>query len=205
MYRILMEFSCPQPSKACIFQTCNFGLSEHITCSLPKPIYLKANRNDFQQVSYPFLGMSETVRIIDIRSAKMRSADGVESMSGLTGFWIDGNDLETVPDLLGLKKLDVLLIADNSRMKCDQRMCWRRLWERMRAPLVEEDDVICVEPLLHAKKTLSSVNLKFMQCDYGKISSHSVIYYHDKVSEIAAPAIVGRRGGMWVWAGEGWG
>ena len=82
----------------------------------------------------------------------MKSADGVESLSGLTGFRIDGNDLETVPDLLGLKKLDALLSADNSRIKCDQRLCWRRLWERMRAPLVEEDDVICVEPLLLAEK-----------------------------------------------------
>ena len=134
----------------------------------PKLGYLRASRNQFQETPNPFLGLSKTVWFIDIRSAKLRSAGGIESVPRLGGFRIHDNELETVPDLLGLKWLKRLRIAGNSRMNCDYRMCWRRLWKRMRAPLVEEDDVTCVEPPLLANKKLSLVNPKFMWCDNGK-------------------------------------
>ena len=134
----------------------------------PKLSYLRANRNQFQETPHPFLGLSKTMKFIDIASAKMRSADGMESLPLLRGFRINDNELETVPDLLGLMNLTRLRIGSNSRMNCDYRMCWRRLWDRIRAPLVEEDDVICVEPPKFANRTLSLVNPKFMLCNNGK-------------------------------------
>ena len=143
---------------------------------LPALVYLRAHRNDFQNAESPFLGLSQTMWRIDITSANIRSANGVETLSNLAGFDIRGNALETVPDLLGLRKLDMLLIADNSRMNCDYRMCWRRLLDWMRDPLEKEDDVTCVKPAILAGKQLSQVNPKFMQCGNGKSIIVSCLY-----------------------------
>ena len=143
---------------------------------LPELVYLRAHRNDFQNAESPFLGLSQAMWRIDITSANIRSANGVETLSNLAGFDIRGNALETVPDLLGLRKLNMLLIADNSRMNCDYRMCWRRLLDRMRDPLEEEDDVMCVKPAILAGKQLSQVNPKFMQCGNGKSSIRSCLH-----------------------------
>ena len=147
----------------------------------PRLGYLRADRNQFQETPNPVLGVSKTMWSIDIIRAKMRSADGIASLPRLYGFRIHENELETVPDLLGLRKLRQLRIAVNSRMNCDYRMCWRRLWNRLRSPLVEEDDVICVEPRLLANKILSLVNPKFMRCDNGKlwIELYTEIVHHN--------------------------
>ena len=83
---------------------------------------------------------------------------------------ISNNHLETVPDLLNMTSLTNLKIAGNSRMTCDRRMCWRRLWDRMRAPLASSDDVICVQPPELAGYKLSVVNPKLMSCVEGTIS-----------------------------------
>ena len=80
---------------------------------------------------------------------------------------ISDNQLETIPDLLDMIYLTELKIGGNSHMACDRRMCWRRLWDRVRAPLVESDDVICVQPPELAGLKLSTVNPKLMECDKG--------------------------------------
>ena len=80
---------------------------------------------------------------------------------------ISYNHLETVSDLLSMTSLTGLTIADNSHMTCDRRMCWRRLWDRMRAPLASSDDVICVQPPELAGYKLSVVNPKMMGCMEG--------------------------------------
>ena len=77
---------------------------------------------------------------------------------------ISNNHLETIPDLLNMTLLIKLFIARNSRMTCDHRMCWRRLWDRMRAPLASSDDVTCVQPPELAGYKLSGVNPKLMGC-----------------------------------------
>ena len=79
---------------------------------------------------------------------------------------ISHNHLETVPDLLNMTYLTKLKIAGNTRMSCDHRMCWRRLWDRMRAPFASSDDVMCVQPPELAGYNLSVVNPKLME--YGK-------------------------------------
>ena len=137
----------------------------------PKLIYLRANKNNFQEVPNPFHGMTVKMWQIDINFANMRSADGVETLPNLVGLTISGNHLETMPDLIGSSKLRRLRIADNSRMICDYPMCWRRLWDRVRQPLQDQDDVICVKPLFLAGNVLSSINPKFMRCENGKETS----------------------------------
>ena len=80
---------------------------------------------------------------------------------------ISRNDLETVPDLLNMPSLTKLHLADNSRMACDRRMCWRRLWDRIRAPLTSSDDVMCMQPPELTGYRLSMVNPKLMDCGQG--------------------------------------
>ena len=82
---------------------------------------------------------------------------------------ISDNHLETVPDLLNMTSLSILKIAGNSRMACDRRMCWRRIWDRIRAPLASSDDVTCVQPPVLAGYKLSVVNPKMMECEKGMI------------------------------------
>ena len=80
---------------------------------------------------------------------------------------ISHNHLETVPDLLDMPFLTELNIGYNSRMACDRRMCWRRLWDRMRAPLAGSDDVKCRQPSELSGYKLSKVNPKVMGCVEG--------------------------------------
>ena len=80
---------------------------------------------------------------------------------------IGHNNLETVPDLLDMPFLTYLTIAKNRRMACDHRMCWRRLWDRIRAPLASSDDVKCVQPPELRGYKLSEVNPKLMGCAEG--------------------------------------
>ena len=84
---------------------------------------------------------------------------------------ISRNHLETVPDLLNMSLLIGLKIGRNSRMSCDSRMCWRRLWDRMRVPLVSSDDVQCRQPPALVGYKLSEVNPKVMGCMEGIVRS----------------------------------
>ena len=133
----------------------------------PNVNYINAKRNTFQEGSN-FRGVTEVVEDIIVDSSHLYSADGLELLSNLRKIFIMNNNLETIPDLLPLPMLKRLYIKGNTRMKCDQRMCWRRLWERVKRPLTHYDNVICVEPPLLAGYAMSKVNPKFMQCSNGK-------------------------------------
>ena len=115
-----------------------------------------------------FLGMTEAMTWIIAGTSNLYSAEGVDLLPNLERLFIANNLLETIPDLLGLPVLRMLSIEGNSRMNCDQRMCWRRLWDRMRNPLQRSDDVTCVEPPLLAGNKMTKVNPKFMQCSNGE-------------------------------------
>ena len=123
--------------------------------------------NKFQEGSN-FLGMTKTVKFIYIESSNLHCADGLDLLPNLSNLDIRNNNLETIPDLLGLP-IRMLYISGNSRINCDQRMCWRRLWDRMRKPIRDSGDVICVRPPLLAGSAMSSVNPKFMHCGNGKL------------------------------------
>ena len=139
---------------------------------LPHLLYINANENNFRDDPNPFLGVSLTMYMMDLKNAGLKSAGGIETLTNLEAVQITGNDLETMPDLLGLTKLRKVRIAGNTQMTCDHRMCWRRLLNRVRAPLELEDVVLCVHPPEFSGKDLSLVNPKFMECGNGKTVSH---------------------------------
>ena len=143
----------------------------------PKLWNLRIRANDFQDTLNPFEDMNQIVTVIDIQHSKLKSVSGVETLSNLYNFYATGNELETVPDLLGLKNLIRLKISDNSRMTCDQRMCWRRLLNRVRNPLTDEDDVTCVHPPAITGHPLSTINPKFMNCVKGNSEYCTSIIY----------------------------
>ena len=132
---------------------------------------LNAQANRFQQGSN-FWGVTKSIGSIAIDSSNLYTADGLELLQNLYRLEIKSNKLETIPDLLGLRKLKRLLMKGNSRMNCDKRICWRRLWDRVRHRLQISDDVVCVEPPLLAGHSLSKVNPKFMQCSNGKLKNN---------------------------------
>ena len=143
----------------------------------PNLNYVNAMWNTFQEGSN-FRGVTGAVEFIVFDYSHLCSADGLELLSNLRKIYIMNNNLETIPDLLSLPKLKRLYIKGNTRMKCDQRMCWRRLWERVKRPLRYYDDVICVEPPLLAGYAMSKINPKFMQCSNGKwFSKDCNLYY----------------------------
>ena len=120
--------------------------------------------NTFQEGSN-FWDVSKMIGSITVNSSNLYSASGLELLPNLRRLEISHNKLEILPDLF----LRRLLMCGNSRMNCDKRMCWRRLWDRVRHPLRISDDVVCVDPPLLAGHSMSKVNPKFMQCSNGKI------------------------------------
>ena len=100
-------------------------------------------------------------------------------LTNLRSLNLASNFLETIPDMLdGLPKLNYLKINSQDRMSCDQRMCWRRLWNRVRAPLVHEDDAMCRGPpeiifgifrIYPDIGLLSLMDPEFMQCNQGEV------------------------------------
>ena len=139
----------------------------------PKLLFLRANRNDFSQAENIFLESSHSIDTVIMIASKLKSVESVEILPKLRDLQIAGNHLETIPDLLGLNTLVKLKIAYNARMSCDHRMCWRRLLDRMRAPLQSEDDVTCMAPAILAGLKLSMVNPKFMDCANG----NSILFF----------------------------
>ena len=134
----------------------------------PNLIGVRLEKNQFQEGSN-FFGVTKTIEGLHVQSSNLQCADGLDSLPKLAALDIQNNELETIPDLMGSPNIRKLYINGNSRMNCDQRMCWRRLWDRIREPMEDSDDVICVEPPLLAGRAMSSVNPKFMHCINGKL------------------------------------
>ena len=140
----------------------------HLTAArFPNLWYLRAHGNNFYRAETIFHGGTNSLKTVILDASNLKTVKGVEVLPKLAALQITGNNLETVPDLLGLKRLRKLKIANNTRMSCDHRMCWRRLLDRMRTPLQEEDDVTCMMPDILAGHKLSTVNPKFMNCANG--------------------------------------
>ena len=134
----------------------------------PNLKFVRLEKNKFQEGSN-FFGVTEVIEGIYVESSNLHCADGLDLLPKLAVLDIKDNELETIPDFLGLPNIRKLYINGNSRMNCDQRMCWRRLWDRMREPIEDSDDVICVEPPSLAGRAMSTVNPKFMHCINGKL------------------------------------
>ena len=138
----------------------------------PKLTWIYLVRNDLNlEIPYSWFNNIS----IDIQALSL-AADGVVSVPeilpikpSLSFFAIEKNRLVTIPDMLDFSALKYLFIRDNP-VTCDQKMCWRRLWDRKRAPLLG-DDVRCQMPLRLQGAMLATVNPKLLSCYNGKWSS----------------------------------
>ena len=113
-------------------------------------------------------GMSDTVISLLLYGNNLMTIGDVTVLTNLEYLNVRQNQLKTIPDvLLGLPRLRWLYIGDSTRMFCDHRMCWRRLWDRVRSSMGSEDDVMCMAPSAARGHRLSMINPGLMQCDQG--------------------------------------
>ena len=155
----------------------------------PNLMTVGLGRNKFQTESN-FVGVTETIEKIFMQSSNLHCADGLDLLPKLAVLEIHNDKLETIPDLLALPNLRRLYIIGNSRMNCDQWMCWQRLWDRVRQPFRQSDDVICVEPPLLAGHAMSTVNPKFMHCSNAKSIRKKGIISPQVMSSISCQGLV---------------
>ena len=109
----------------------NLGIGRMISVNFPNltfgrfPNLRKVNADDnlYRQESN-FHGVTTTLKKIIINRSNLYSADGLELLLYVTDLEIQNNKLETLSDLFGLPDLKTLYISGNSRMNCNQRMCW---------------------------------------------------------------------------------
>ena len=132
--------------------------------------WLYINNNDITNVSHAALaGMSGTVTQLQLYNNQLVHLGDATVLTNLNALQLHGNDLETIPDMLGgLPRLSTLRIKDNVRMACDHRMCWRRLWDRVRSPIKYSDDVKCMAPPAARGHLLSLISPGFIECDQGE-------------------------------------
>ena len=116
-----------------------------------------------------FAGISDSIIQFVAASADLSVAPNLALKKRLSSVILKGNNLETLNDLLEeLPLLDEILLEKNGRWTCDKRMCWWRLWERVRTEITF-DNPQCVNPASLGNFTLRDVNPKFMDCFNGMV------------------------------------
>ena len=130
---------------------------------------LYLSNNDITNISdSDIAGMSSMITRLALSGNNLVELGDVTPITDLGILWLSNNQLQTIPDMLdGLPNLWGLNIGDNTRLTCDRRMCWRRLWKRVRSPLLYGDDVECKAPPAARGHRLSMINPGFMKCDQG--------------------------------------
>ena len=108
---------------------------------------LYLDNNDITHVSDAILvGMSRTISTLWLHNNKLVELGDVTVLNNLNNLKLHGNELKTIPDMLGgSPQLYVLTIQKNTRLACGHQMCWRRLWGRVRSKIIM-DDVQCMAP-----------------------------------------------------------
>ena len=135
----------------------------------PSLTVLYLDGNYFTNISDSALGgISTTLVTLHLARNQLVEFGNITVLYNIKNLDLRHNDLETIPDILdGLPSLNKLWIEGNRRMTCDHRMCWRRLWDRVRTPIARDDDVECMAPSVVRGHPLSEINPGFMQCDQG--------------------------------------
>ena len=136
--------------------------------SFPKLIFLNITENPINIIPDDiWQNVTDSLQILDISQTGLSAMVDLTLRPNLQEIHMSNNHLETIPDLLNMISLTTLKIAGNSRMSCDRRLCWRRLWDRVREPLASYDDVTCVQPSELTGYKLSVVNPEIMDCAKG--------------------------------------
>ena len=113
--------------------------------------------------------MSSTLRMLALQVNKLVKMGDITPLNNLRTLWLYQNQLETIPDMLeGVPLIHEFKFKDNSHMACDHRMCWMRLWDRVRAPISIKNDVKCTLPSAARGHSLAVMNPTFIQCDQGE-------------------------------------
>ena len=134
---------------------------------LPALTELHLHHNNLRNVSDSALAGMRNMKRLSLAQANLVALGDVSVLDNLETLWLYENSLETIPDMLGgVPKLRYLSIRDNSRMTCDRRMCWWRLWGRVRPP-IQSDEVDCVYPTAARGHRLSLISPGFMNCGQG--------------------------------------
>ena len=130
--------------------------------------YFRVYGNSIPYISTAtFDGISDDLHTIHLHNNGLLWVPDLSSKGKLETIKLHGNNLETVPDLLSLN-LKELTLADNPII-CDQRMCWWKMWHRLKSRPAITDDVICTNPPELAGSVLSEVNPRDMHCYKGEL------------------------------------
>ena len=137
---------------------------------LPALKTLRIQYNAFQVIpDYMFSGMADSLTRFDAFWCDLNFTPNFALKSNLNQIDLRGNNLETQLDLLAeLPKLKKLRLESNRRWTCDKRLCWWRLWGRVRKE-INFDNPRCMNPQWMRNFTLREINPKFMDCSDGKI------------------------------------
>ena len=134
---------------------------------LPRLSYFRVYGNSIPYISTAsFDGISDDLHTIHLQDNGLLWVPDMSSKPNLETIRLIGNNLETVPDLLSLN-LKELTLAGNP-ISCDQRMCWWKMWHRLKSRPGVTDDVICANPPQLAGSVLAEVNPRDMHCYRGK-------------------------------------
>ena len=142
---------------------------------------LRLGGNEITHISDSALAsVSSTLRMLQLYGNKLVEFGDITALNNLGTLWLQRNQLETIPDMLeGVPRLTNFLIKQNTRMACDHRNCWIRLWDRVRSPIPRKDDVKCMVPSAVRGHSLSLINPAFMQCHQGEDNRSSNAKKHD--------------------------
>ena len=135
---------------------------------LPRLSYLRVYGNNISYISKSsFDGVSDDLHTIHLHNNGLLWVPDLSSKVKLETIKLHGNNLETVPDLVSLN-LKELTLADNPII-CDRRMCWWKMWHRLKSRPEITDDVICTNPPELAGSVLAEINPRDMHCYKGKL------------------------------------
>ena len=139
----------------------------NVTASrLPRLSTLKIYGNSITDISTAsFEGISDDLQTIYFHDNGLLWVPDLSSKPKLETIKLHGNNLETVPDLL-TPNLKELTLADNPII-CDRRMCWWKMWHRLKSKPAITDDVICTNPPKLTGSVLAEVNPRDMHCYKG--------------------------------------
>ena len=130
---------------------------------------LKLGSNYITNISNSALAVANNkFRYLSIPWTRLVQIGDLTLLSALEYIDLRFNELATIPDMMGLTNLETIMATGNTRMTCDRRMCWARLWNRVRLWLIT-DSIQCVASSDVSGHLLSQISPGFMQCDQGKL------------------------------------